>query len=119
MPFKVAPEEKDELLCTFAALILNDDKLPITADNINKLVSAANASVEPYWPKLFSRLLEGQDVNSLLLSAVGSPGAGGAAPAAGGAAPAAGGAGAAAAEEPKKEEKVEEEETDMGFSLFD
>jgi len=118
MGFKVTPEEKQELLVTYAALILNDDGAPITADNINALIKAAGASVEPYWPKLFASLLEGQDVTKLLLATGGGGGGGG-----GGSAPAAGGAAEAKSdkkEEAKKEEpKEEEEEADMGFSLFD
>jgi len=124
MPFKVTPEEKPELLVTYAALILNDDKVAITSENLTKLIQAANADVEPYLTKLYASLLEGKDVNQLLLNAAGSPGAGGgggggggaAAPAAGGAAPAAGGK---KEEAPKEKEKEEEEEADMGFSLFD
>ena len=121
MPFKVTPEEKSELLVTFAALILNDDKVAITADNINKLINAAGAEVEPYLPKLFAGLLDGQDVNKLLLNSVGAPGSGG-----GGAAPAAAAGGAVPAagkkedvKEKEKEKEPEEEEADMGFSLFD
>lgn len=114
MPLNVSPSEKQELLCVFSSLILHDDKAPITAENISKLVAAAGASVEPYWPKLFASLLEGRDVGSLLLTAGGS--GSGPAPAAGAAAPAAGGA-AKEAEKPK--EKSEESEADLGFSLFD
>jgi len=114
---------------TYAALILHDDGLPISAENITKLIKAANAEVQPYWPKLFAQLLQGKDVNALLM-AVGGGGGGGhaeAAPAA--AAPAAGGkeekkdAGKGGKkEETKKEapkEEPAEEEADMGFSLFD
>jgi large subunit ribosomal protein LP1 len=118
MPLNVSPSEKQELLVVFASLALHDDKVPITAENITKLITAAGATVEPYWPKLFASLLEGRDVSSLLLSA-GSGSAPAAAPAAGGAAAAAGGDKAAAKEEPKKKEKSEESEADMGFSLFD
>jgi hypothetical protein len=57
MGLKVTPAEKDELLVTFAALILNDDGAPITADNITTLIKAAGATVEPYWPKLFGERL--------------------------------------------------------------
>lgn len=58
MPLNVTPSEKQELLVTFAALVLHDDKAPITADNITKLVKAAGANVEPYWPKLFGKETE-------------------------------------------------------------
>jgi large subunit ribosomal protein LP1 len=53
MPLNVSPSEKQELLVVFASLILHDDKVAITAENITKLITAAGATVEPYWPKLF------------------------------------------------------------------
>jgi len=108
----------------YASLILHDDKVPITSENIQKLITAASVTVEPYWPKLFASLLEGRDVGSLLLAAGGGGGGGGGA--AGGAAPAAGGAAGgdkkdAKKEDEKKKEKEKSEESggDMGFSLFD
>ena len=53
MPLTVSDSERSELLATYAALILHDDKAPITADNIQKLITAAGAEIEPYYPKLF------------------------------------------------------------------
>ncbi|XP_052185781.1 60S acidic ribosomal protein P1-like [Diospyros lotus] len=107
-----------ELACAYAALILHDDGIPITAEKIVKLVKAANVQVESYWPGLFAKLLEKRSVDDLILN-VGSGGGGAAAIAAptggGGAAPAA----AAAPVEEKKEEPKEESDEDMGFSLFD
>jgi large subunit ribosomal protein LP1 len=109
-----------ELACTYAALILHDDGIPITADKIATLVKAANVTVDAYWPGLFAKLLEKRNVDDLITS-VGSGGGGGGAVMA--AAPAAGGAAAAESKEEKKEEKKEEEkeesDDDMGFSLFD
>ncbi|KAG2454275.1 hypothetical protein HYH02_001306 [Chlamydomonas schloesseri] len=103
-----------ELACTYAALILHDDGLEITADNINTICKAAGVEVEAYWPSLFAKLFAKKSMDDLITN-VGA--GGGAAPAA--AAPAAGGAPAAGAA-PKKEEKKEpSEEEDMGFSLFD
>ncbi|CAE7193338.1 hypothetical protein CFE70_007174 [Pyrenophora teres f. teres 0-1] len=108
-----------ELATSYAALILADDGVDITADKLQSLIKAANIEdVEPIWTSLFAKALEGKDVKDLLLN-VGS--GGGAAPAAGAAAgAAAGGADAAepAAEE-KKEEEKEESDDDMGFGLFD
>ncbi|KAL1903221.1 60S acidic ribosomal protein P1 [Sporothrix stenoceras] len=105
-----------ELATSYAALILADDGVEITADKINTLIKAANVQeVEPIWAQLFAKALEGKEVKDLL-SNVGS-GGGAAAPAGGAAA-----GGAAAAEETKEEEKVEEKEEsddDMGFGLFD
>lgn len=105
--------EREELLCSYAALILHDEKADITADNINKLVSAAGGSVEPYWPTLFARALKSVKIGDLLKNAGSAPSAAPAGGAAAAAAPAAAG---------KKEEKKEEEEEDAGdmdFSLFD
>jgi len=108
-----------ELATSYAALILADDGVDITADKLNSLIAAAKVpDVEPIWSSLFAKALEGKDVKDLLMN-VGSGGGAAAAPAAGGAA--AGGA-AAAEEAPKEEEKEEEKEEsdeDMGFGLFD
>ncbi|GLI65905.1 hypothetical protein VaNZ11_009552 [Volvox africanus] len=104
-----------ELACTYAALILFDDGLEITADNITTITKAAGVEVEAYWPSLFAKLFAKKNMEDLITNV----GSGGGAPAAAAAAPAAGGA-AAAAPPPKKEEKKEpSEEEDMGFSLFD
>lgn len=106
-----------ELACTYAALILFDENISITAEKIATLVKAANVQIESYWPGLFAKLAEKRNIEDLIMN-VGS--GGGAAVAV--AAPA-GGAPAAAApvvEEKKKEEvKEESEDEDMGFSLFD
>ncbi|KAL2134096.1 hypothetical protein VTI74DRAFT_983 [Chaetomium olivicolor] len=107
-----------ELATSYAALILADDGVEITADKIQTLIKAANVvDVEPIWASLFAKALEGKDVKDLL-SAVGS-GGGAAAPAAGGAAAAAGGAAAEETKEEAKEEEKEESDEDMGFGLFD
>ncbi|GAW13000.1 hypothetical protein ANO14919_023760 [Xylariales sp. No.14919] len=105
-----------ELASSYAALILADDGVEITADKLQTLIKAAGvADVEPIWTQLFAKALDGKDVKDLL-SSVGSGGGAAAGPAAGGA------AGAAAADEPAAEEKEEEKEEsddDMGFGLFD
>jgi len=69
MPFVVAPEEKAELACTFAALILHDDNLKVDSDNISKLLTAANVQVEPYWAKLYATMLAGKKIGDLLSAA--------------------------------------------------
>ena len=66
---------------------------------MNKIIKASGNEVEPYWPGLFAKALEGQDIASLLTN-VGSG-----APAAGGAAAAGGDAGGAAEPEKKEESK--------------
>ncbi|THU63784.1 hypothetical protein C4D60_Mb01t19490 [Musa balbisiana] len=114
-----------ELACTYAALILHDDGIPITvlslSEKILTVVKAANLTIDSYWAPLFAKLLEKRSVDDLILS-VGSGGGG--ASVAVSAAPAAGAGGVAAAAaapaaEEKKEEPKEESDDDMGFSLFD
>ncbi|KAI8990096.1 60s acidic ribosomal protein-domain-containing protein [Pilobolus umbonatus] len=103
-----------ELAVVYAALILEDDNIEITADKLQTLVSAAGVEVEPIWFSLYAKALAGQDLKALLLN-VGAPGSGAAAST--GAS-----AGAAAADAPAEEEKEEEKEEsddDMGFGLFD
>jgi len=105
-----------DLAATYAALILADEGIEITADKIIALTTAANVELEPIWATLLEKALAGKNIKELLSNV----GAGGGAPAAGSAAPAAGGA--AAAEAPKeevKEEEKEESDDDMGFGLFD
>ncbi|KAL6581594.1 hypothetical protein OROMI_007517 [Orobanche minor] len=108
-----------ELACTYAALILHDDGIAITAEKIATLVKAANLTVESYWPSLFAKLCEKKNIEDLVVN-VGAGGGGGAVAVS---APAGGAGGAAApaapAEEEKKEEPKEESDDDMGLSLFD
>jgi len=113
----------DELACIYAALILHDDGISVTADKIATILKAAGVSVEPYWPTLFAKALDGIDIGSLL----GSLGSAASAVSAvsGGSAAASSAAAPAAAEEKeevkeeKKDDSDEESDEDMGFSLFD
>jgi large subunit ribosomal protein LP1 len=89
-----------ELACVYSALILADDDIAVT---IQTILKAANVDVEPYWPGLFAKSLEGVNIKELITK-IGS------------------GVGAAAApakEEKKKEEEPEESDDDMGLGLFD
>mmetsp|Transcript_79443 Transcript_79443/g.246416 ORF Transcript_79443/g.246416 Transcript_79443/m.246416 type:complete len:106 (+) Transcript_79443:94-411(+) len=100
--------------CIYAALILADDNVPITADKLQAITTAAGAKVQPFWFNLIAKAFEGKDVKELL-SNVGS-----AAPASGGpAAAAAAGGDAPAAESKKEAAKEESSDDDMGFGLFD
>jgi len=107
-----------ELAATYAALILADEGIEITADKILALTQAAGVELEPIWAALLTKALEGKNVKELL-SNVGSGGGGPAQGVVAGGAT--GGAPAAAAdkEEEKKEEEKEESDDDMGFGLFD
>ena len=75
-------------------------------------MKAANVEVEPYWPSLFAKALEGVDVKALI-SNIGS--GAGAAPAAAGPVAAAGPAAAEKKEEKKEESEAEGSDDDMGF----
>jgi len=110
----------NELACVYAALILNDEGLEISSDNIAKILKASNIETEAYWPALFAKLCKGKDITAMI-SSVGSGGGGGGGGGGGAAAaaPAAGGGGAAAAAPAAKEAEPEEEAEDMGFDLFD
>ena len=88
------------------------------ADKLTKLIQAANVSVEPFWPGLFAKALEGRNIGDLICNVGSAPSA---APAGGAAA---GGAAEEAKEEKKEEKKAESEEEsddDMGFGecMFD
>lgn len=106
-----------EVAVPYAILALYDGKVAITADNILKILDAANISVERVWAEVFARAFsDPAKIETLILSlstaAASAPVA--AAPAQA-ATPAAAPA-AAAKEAPKKKEESEEE---MGFGLFD
>ncbi|XP_054273249.1 60S acidic ribosomal protein P1-like [Macrosteles quadrilineatus] len=108
---------KAELACVYSALVLIDDDVAVTGEKIQTILKAAGVDVEPYWPGLFAKALEGVNPKELITNV----GAGvGAAPAA---APAAAQSAAAPAAEKKEEKKKEESEDesgdDMGFGLFD
>merc|ERR1711990_1252523 len=79
---KLSKAEHDELCCSYAALMLHDDGLEITAEKISAIIKASKNEVEPYWPMLFPKALKGADIGALL-SNIGSAG-----PAAGPAGPA-------------------------------
>ncbi|KAK5779251.1 ribosomal protein P1 RPP1A PWA37_004117 [Arxiozyma heterogenica] len=102
-----------ETALSYAALILADAEIEISADKLITLTEAANIPVEGIWADIYAKALEGQDLKDLLVNFS----AGAAAPAAAGAA-ATGAAEEAAAEE-EEEEAKEESDDDMGFGLFD
>lgn len=86
------------------------------SEKISTILKAANVDVEPYWPSLFAKALEGINVKDLITNIGSGVGAAPAAGAAAAAAPAA--AAAEKKEEKKKEESEEEEDDDMGFGKF-
>ena len=65
----LSKQNKDELVCTYAALLLHDGELEITEEKLNKVISASGNSVEGYWPGLFAKALKGRNVNDLISNA--------------------------------------------------
>merc|ERR1712224_621670 len=98
---KLSKQEHDELCVSYAALMLHDDGIEITAEKLTKVIKASGNEVEPYWPMLFAKALKSANISDLLTN-VGSAGGGGPA------------GGAAEVVEEKKEEKEEVEDVDMG-----
>ena len=57
-----------ELATSYAALILADEGLEISADKILTLTKAAGVDVESIWAQLFAKALQGKDVKEMLLN---------------------------------------------------
>lgn len=115
---ELSPEQKGELACTYAALILHDDGADITPASMSTLIKAAGCNVEGYWPMIMSKMVNNVGMEALIKLGSGAGGGGGGG-GGGGAVAAAGaaGGGEAKAEEKKKVEEEEEEE-EMDFDLF-
>ncbi|KAJ4428828.1 60S acidic ribosomal protein P1 [Periplaneta americana] len=67
---------KAELACVYSALILADDDVAITGEKIQTILKAASVDVEPYWPGLFAKALEGISVKDLITNVGSGVGAG-------------------------------------------
>jgi large subunit ribosomal protein LP1 len=107
---------QSEAACVYAALILHDDNVPITAEKIRTLVEAAGfEGFDSIYADVYAKNLAKLDIKQLL-SGLGSGPSTAGAPATTGAAPA---ASAAAKKEPAKkvEEPPKEDDEDIG-SLF-
>ena len=102
-----------EASVSYAALILADAELEITADNLLAITKAAGASVEGVWADVYAKALEGKNLKELLFSFAAS------APAAASSGSAAAASSDAPAAEEQAEEEKEESDDDMGFGLFD
>eukprot|EP01017_Pseudomicrothorax_dubius_P000513 TRINITY_DN0_c2000_g1_i3.p1 TRINITY_DN0_c2000_g1~~TRINITY_DN0_c2000_g1_i3.p1 ORF type:complete len:123 (+),score=42.08 TRINITY_DN0_c2000_g1_i3:42-410(+) len=114
----LSKQTHDELAVTYAALILHDEGLQISSQNLVKLINASGNKVDSFWPSMFAKALSGRSVSDFLL---GGGDGGQAAPA-----PAAAGAQAPAGKtEAKKDDKKKapeppKEEEDVGMGgLFD
>ncbi|XP_043848674.1 60S acidic ribosomal protein P1-like [Dromiciops gliroides] len=60
-----------ELTCIYSALILHNDEVTVTEDNINALIKAAGVNVEFILAELFSKALNNVNIASLILANVG------------------------------------------------
>merc|ERR1712216_256184 len=65
-----------ELGCTYAAMILHDDGLPVTEDGLKALLNAAKVEYDSYWPSLFAKYLDGNMDKLITTPAVGGGGGG-------------------------------------------
>ena len=70
----ISKKEHDELCCSYAAMILHDGGVSISADKMSRVISASGNAVEGYWPGLFAKALVGQDITTLMRN-VGAPAA--------------------------------------------
>merc|ERR1711988_1951121 len=64
--------QRSQMACTFAALLLHDDRVEVTCDSMRKVIDAAGVNVAPYWPMLFAQALNGKDLGSFLNVSSGS-----------------------------------------------
>ncbi|EGG17538.1 ribosomal acidic phosphoprotein P2 [Cavenderia fasciculata] len=113
----MAEFKPDELACVYAAILLHDDGIAITAEKLKTVLDAANVDYATHWPVLFSRVLAKNNVDDLIANFAAGAVAAAAPAAAAAAAPAAAAAAKPAAK--KVEEKKEESDDDMGMGLFD
>ncbi|GFP85796.1 60S acidic ribosomal protein p1, partial [Phtheirospermum japonicum] len=56
-----------KIACTYAALVLHDDGIAVTAEKIATLVQTTNLTVESYWPSLFAKLCEKKNIEDLVM----------------------------------------------------
>ena len=105
----LSKQQKDELVCTYAALMLHDGDLEISEEKLKKVITASGNNVEGYWPGLFAKALKGRNIADMLMNA-GSAAAAPVAAAAAGGSPADDAAAKKKAEEEKKKKEEEEDE---------
>ena len=65
-------QNRDQLACTLAALILHDEGSDVNSESLSKVLKQANVNVAPYWPMLLGKALEGKNVGDFLKVSGGS-----------------------------------------------
>lgn len=107
--------QKNELFCSYAALLLQDCGGELTADNMNAVISAAGGSVPAFYTSLYAKVAENTDFAELVKNAS-TPGSGGGGGGGSAAAPAAGGD---APKEAAKKESSSSSDGGGGAGMFD
>merc|ERR1711874_317585 len=64
--------QRSQMACTFAALLLHDDRVEVSCESLKKVIDASGVNVAPYWPMLFANALQGKDLGSFLNVSSGS-----------------------------------------------
>ena len=60
-------DEYNEAICTYSALMLHDDGIEITAERLTKAIKSSGNDAVPYWPSLFAKALQQNDVQKMHL----------------------------------------------------
>eukprot|EP00923_Selenidium_pygospionis_P019322 GHVN01033808.1.p3 GENE.GHVN01033808.1~~GHVN01033808.1.p3 ORF type:complete len:162 (+),score=27.78 GHVN01033808.1:659-1144(+) len=60
--------ENSQKAAVYASLILHDEELPITAENILKITQAADVKIERIWAELFEKTFKGKNIGDFLTS---------------------------------------------------
>jgi large subunit ribosomal protein LP1 len=69
----ISKAEHDELSCVYAALLLHDDNVEITADKLSKVISASGNTVESYYPEFFEKYFKSVNLKTLLENVSSAP----------------------------------------------
>eukprot|EP00916_Digyalum_oweni_P023305 GHVL01038708.1.p1 GENE.GHVL01038708.1~~GHVL01038708.1.p1 ORF type:complete len:117 (+),score=26.28 GHVL01038708.1:44-394(+) len=109
---ELSQADKDDLFCSYAALLLSTTDKDVTAANLNTLITAAGGKVDTNFQKRFCSAQGSFDIKDVInsLNSAVPAGAGGAA---------GGKSSAPAATVAAVVEEEEEEEEEAGFDLFD
>ncbi len=74
---KISSQDKATLACSYAMMILHDEGLGVTAEKVQKLITASGIEIEGYWAKIFAANMDGVDLSDLMLGGGPAGGAGG------------------------------------------
>ena len=65
-PQKLSKIEHEELCCIYASLILHEEKMEISEENMNKLIKASGNKIEPHIPRMYASALKDTNIDKLL-----------------------------------------------------